>query len=452
MPRTTSLVFLASVTTLIPGFGLQPAWALDATPSQATTETLGITANPSFVEGLPFGGWLVYPSLFLGAVYNDNIDGQDRHRQSSLGLQIQPRLDAAWEDGIHRLAVYANGDFQLYPSHQDSSRITAKVGAAWTYSPLPDLTIRLYGDFSRANGMFSPGFWSSPYQTWQRPGAVLTDSSVFTNTYEAGIAVEKKVTDQTSIRLSGGIIYASFDRPDDRAAAKSGFPTPFNGTDYYVALRATTMLTPQIYAFIEGGADFHRYDRNVKGDSVYHVTAGLGSELIRLVRGEIYVGYQARDGSRRISGSTNQPAFGGRISYYPTQYITIAASVDQSLSFSQTPVLLPSGNGGVTQAMQSASGRTFQSRIQVDYALSQLWSAYVQGGYGQTRYSAISNLTQTQVWSAGAGLRYDLWRNMALTLEYQFNRSNSKYRQAALFNSTSSFNQNVVSVGLTYHY
>ncbi|MGO4340036.1 outer membrane protein, partial [Labrys sp. KB_33_2] len=62
------------------------------------------------------------------------------------------------------------------------------------------------------------------------------------------------------------------------------------------------------------------------------------------------------------------------------------------------------------------------------------------------------NLTQTQVWSAGAGFRYDLWRNMALTLEYQFNHSNSKYRQAALFNSTSSFNQNVVSVGLTYHY
>lgn len=102
--------------------------------------------------------------------------------------------------------------------------------------------------------------------------------------------------------------------------------------------------------------------------------------------------------------------------------------------------------------MQSASGRTFQSRLQVDYALSQLWSAYVQGGYGQTRYSAVSNLTNTQVWSAGAGLRYDLWRNMALTVEYQFNRSSSKYRQAALFNSAASFNQNVVSLGLTYHY
>ncbi|MGO4340033.1 outer membrane beta-barrel protein, partial [Labrys sp. KB_33_2] len=191
-------------------------------------------------------------------------------------------------------------------------------------------------------------------------------------------------------RLSGGVIYASFDRPDDRAEAKSGFPMPFNGTDYYVALRATTMLTPQIYAFIEGGADFHRYDKNVKGDSVYHMTTGLGSELIRLVRGEVYVGYQTRSGSRRISGSSNQPAFGGRITYYPTQYITIAASADQSLSFSQTPVLLPSGNGSVSQAMQSASGRTFQSRIQADYALSQLWSAYVQAGYGQTRYNAIS--------------------------------------------------------------
>lgn len=450
MLRITALIFLASAATLFCGLSVERASALDSTPSQATMETLGITANPSFVEGMPFGGWLVRPSVFLGTVYNDNIDGQAHHRQSSLGLQFQPRLDASWEDGIHTVALHANGDFQLYPSKQDDNRITGNVGAMWTYSPLPDLTIRFHGDFTRANGMFASGMWSAPSQTWQRPGAPLTDASIYTNTYEAGVAVEKKVTDQTSIRLSGGVIYASFDRPRDRRADAGTAPIPFNGADYYLALRATTMLTPQIYTFVEGGADLHRYDRNVEGDTVYHLNAGLGSELIRLIRGEIYVGYQARTGSHLVSGSTSQPAFGGRISYYPTQYITIAGSVDQSLSFSQTPVFVPQPGGSA--ATQSASGRTFQSRLQADYALSQLWSAYVQAGYGQTRYNGASNLTQTQVWSAGAGFRYDLWRNMALNLEYQFNRSTSKYRQAALFNADGAIDQNIFSVGLTYHY
>jgi opacity protein-like surface antigen len=63
-----------------------------------------------------------------------------------------------------------------------------------------------------------------------------------------------------------------------------------------------------------------------------------------------------------------------------------------------------------------------------------------------------SDLALIEVWSAGAGLRYALRQNLALTLDYQFNNSNTKYRTPLAFAASTQIRQNVISVGLTYRY
>ena len=441
---------------LAPLFGVGKAHALDSTPSPQAAAALGMANGPDTSQGLPYGGWLIYPSVFLGSVYNDNINGGTKDRLSALGLQIQPRLEADFDNGLHAISIYANGDFQFYPSEGSNSvQATARLGTIYTYSPTPDLSVRFQGDFTRMNGLFAPGFWPSTYQTWQPLNSQLTNGSIFTNEYSGSVSVEKELTDRMSVRVSAGLVYSTFDQPSNDNASNAPLgvsQVPFNGLDYSLAVRGINQLTPLIYTFVETGADIHRYQHGASDANVYRVIGGLGSDLIRLVRGEIYAGYQARFGSDGDKGSAGLPTFGGRISYYPTRYFTISASADQTLSLSDTPSSTSAPPGQPIQVSQSTSGNMFQSRIQADYALSYVWSAYVQAGYGRTQYRIPSDLALIEVWSAGAGLRYALRQNLALTLDYQFNNSNTKYRTPLAFAASTQFRQNVISVGLTYRY
>jgi opacity protein-like surface antigen len=49
-------------------------------------------------------------------------------------------------------------------------------------------------------------------------------------------------------------------------------------------------------------------------------------------------------------------------------------------------------------------------------------------------------------WTVGGGFTYDFWRNIALTLNYQYTATAANEAAVAVYN------QNVFSAGMTYHY
>ena len=157
--------------------------------------------------------------------------------------------------------------------------------------------------------------------------------------------------------------------------------------------------------------------------------------MIGLVRGQIYGGVQQQFSTQGTFGDMTKPALGFNLTYYPTEYLTIAASLSNTFG--------APGASGVNSVV-SANNETWQARLQADYALFEYWRASVRGGYADTLYSG--NSTSSQAWLAGAGFSYSFWRNVALTLDYQFTRSNS------LGVSAMSYSQNMLTAGVTYRY
>ena len=61
------------------------------------------------------------------------------------------------------------------------------------------------------------------------------------------------------------------------------------------------------------------------------------------------------------------------------------------------------------------------------------------------RNAFISTSEIDNGWLAGATIRYEFWRNLGLTLDYQFKSVNSNV-------ALQSFNQQMVSFGVSYKY
>ena len=81
--------------------------------------------------------------------------------------------------------------------------------------------------------------------------------------------------------------------------------------------------------------------------------------------------------------------------------------------------------------------------LQTTYGLSRQWSVGARVGYTRSDYTGFDRLDTG--WMAGGSFNYEIWRNLRLTLDYQYSTSHSNLA----FNS---FNTNVYTAGLTYRY
>ena len=116
--------------------------------------------------------------------------------------------------------------------------------------------------------------------------------------------------------------------------------------------------------------------------------------------------------------------------------LTLSLNVDSTLGSIQPTragVFQPFGFLAVPQSFANAS-YTQQAYAEADYGVNAYTSLSVRGGYGQTRSSGV-NFT-TQIWSAGATLSYNFWRNTSIQLSYGFIKTSANEpAYFTLFNS-----------------
>lgn len=490
---TGALFSTVGVLLVMPSVAAEEAAAPAATfgaPSAATQAALGVSAGPSPAQGVAMAGWMFYPSFMAGAVFNDNIYQRPFDRVAGVGVRLRPALDARLDNGIHKTNAYLMADVQIYPGLGESYRflprplvdarptnVTGRAGFAHNWEPMADLSFQVMADYTRQNGVFGSNFGVGSGGANLLSANTISAAQQYTNQYSAYVSVEKKFAGRWFLRGTTGAQYITYDsRPSDpwwyAPFGGANFANrSLNGLNYTGSIRGGMWVTPQLYAFVEPGADLRFYQNSWADTNGYRVVGGLGSDMISLFRGEIYGGYQSQTSARGYFGTTSRPAFGARIFYYPTPYITLTASVDQTLSSAaQQPTATGFGVPLSTAALpwtSAAASKTLQARVQGHYALSQYWSAYVRGGYGETQFSNPWN--KQNAWTTGVGLNYNFWRNISATIEYQFSRTFSTnpwgffgwntpifaYSWPAamlLAGKPSGFAQNIVSAGLTYRY
>ena len=275
-----------------------------------------------------------------------------------------------------------------------------------------------------------------------------------------------KSFDNAFVALSGTAFHIAFDK-FTALPFNDPFSTSHDGTSVWATGRAGYNLTPQLYVFAEGSGIFQRFRNSAFDTNGYRVIGGFGNhDAESLIRGEVYGGYQAQELvhddlnaavpvivngtdangtpviningvtviNSNVPSTVNSAIFGGRVYYLPTRYWSLVAGVDQTLGIST--VLSPTIPAGTPTLATNAI-------LQSNYSLAEWWSVGARVGYSQGRYYGIDRLDNG--WMAGASFNYDIWRNLRLTLDYQWStvRSNVEF---------SDFTRNVYTAGLTYRY
>ena len=408
-----------------------------APPASAAAAALGVPTGPNPETGLPAGGFLVYPSIFAGVVYNDNLYATQDSRKAALGMIFSPNVTAVDDQGLHKTTLTLSGDAELYPDQPRApvsgepspTNVTGIVGLEHVWTAAEDLTIDAKAAFTRQYGIF--GSFLAAGSTWATSPTVtnVTGYTQYSNQISGAISIEKKFSDQWFLRGGVGVQDIVYE------GAPLGVASAQSGSDYNGFLRTGFWLTPQVNAFVEGGGDVRRYRDSWYDSNAYRVIGGLSSDLISLFRGEVYAGYQYQTSANGTFGAVGAPAYGARIIYYPTPYLTIAASLDQAFGSAAVQTAATPG---------SPSGDTVQGRLQIDYGLAEYWTASARAGYARTTWSN-SPLVES-AWTLGGGFSYNFWRNVALTLNYQYTATSAN--QAGV----TTYEQNLVSTGMTYHY
>jgi opacity protein-like surface antigen len=114
------------------------------------------------------------------------------------------------------------------------------------------------------------------------------------------------------------------------------------------------------------------------------------------------------------------------------------AQVDQTLGMSTT--LAPNIPAGIPT-------RTTTAILQSTYGIARDWSFGVRGGYTRGEFIGFGDLNN-HGWMAGASFNYQIWRNLLLTLDYQYTTTQSN----TLLASFTEFTDNRYTAGLTYKY
>ncbi|MCW2284309.1 hypothetical protein M2323_002142 [Rhodoblastus acidophilus] len=411
-------------------------------PSGGSSSGSGAAMGPSPDRGIPFEGWMLYPSLFVGGVFNDNVYQTASNRTSAFGFRLTPNIQADLDVGIHKATAYAMADGQMYPGRNASlglaaSTLAARTGLAYIWSPTSDVVARFSVDYTRQDGPFgstlaTAGLINSA-TSFVNSSTSLNSSGFrqFSDVTTLALSVQKNVTEQTFVRIGGGMQNLVYER------APNGYSGGYSGDDYNASIRGGFWVTPQINAFVEAGGDLRRYFSAPLSDTnSYRVIGGLSSDMIGLFRGEVYGGVQEQFSAYNVFAAYLAPAFGGRVTYYPLEYLTIAASLDNSF-----------GAAGVFNTVGSAvssNNQTLQARLQADYKLYEYWTASARGGYARTTYPGSSSVSET--WLAAGGVSYNFWRNFALTLDYQYTWVTSGV------SSQLAYSDNLASFGVTYRY
>ena len=395
------------------------------------------TDLPAKAPGAPLpmavGGWLYSPTVFVGGVYNSNVNQSETNKVSSWGERAIPGFTASLNNGIHQTSIYGLADIQNYAANGANHKTTidAKAGITQTYLATRDSTFTFNGDFTRQADVFGSSAFA-PANTPLAPtsGAPIAPTTVSPqanpdryNQYSGGASFDQRFG-RTFVGVSAGVVHTQFD-----SSPNTAFLTSRDGTVYTVAERTGFDLTPQIYAFVDPAVSWQRYSDSTRDSNGYRVTGGLGTSAAGLWQGEIFGGYQAQKND--TVGTYGSGVYGVRIGYSPTRMWDFHASLDESLGASTIAA------AGTTGVLTGVASKVTTALLSVGYrGLPQGWSTGARFGYVRTDF--VNSPRDDNGWLAGANVSYEIWRNFGLTLDYQYKSVDSNV-------AGQSFDQHVVT-------
>jgi hypothetical protein len=388
--------------------------------------------NPSRPDdALIAGGWLLYPSAFIGGIVDTNVN-QTARGQSSAGIRITPSLLAENSGDLSKTTIYGVADSRIYfgSAASNADDVDVSSGVIETFQPLPDLIFSGQADYTRQKDLFNTLGDTHAVTNLNPTGIGLAPlaNPVAYNQLTAAGTVQKNFAEAFVI-LGGSVVGQIYDQN-----FLTNNQSPDNIT-YTGTLRGGWWLTPAVYGYLEGDGDSRNESVGNLSSSGYRTVGGFGTDQIGLVKGSIYAGYQAENYNAGAIGTIGSPVAGVRGFYYPLPELTLNVSVDETLGVS---LLAPA-----TTLQLGTATRVTTALATAEYALAEQWTASGRGGYIHTDY--IDNPRRDDAWTLGGTLTYQLTRSLGLTADYQHTELSSNI-------VAQGFDRDVVTFGVTVKY
>lgn len=392
-------------------------------PATVTDDMLGLlapkphsTSNPLLrpgreYRGIAAGDWMFYPSLLVGAVYDDNLTWLTSNKVSAVGTRLAPRFVAVRNTGIHKTSIYGDVDARIYPSLARGNAINAQAGIEHVWEVGRDFSIRLKAEYARKALHIDGGLVSTA------SGSYMLATPLTADQLSASVTV-KKSFGKAFVGVSAETVKTSY---DDLHVSGGRIPQQYR--DSWVntlAIRAGYWIAPSVYAFGELSGNVRAFDSGPYASRGYRAVAGLGSDRISLFRGEVYAGVQQQSYENAQIKSAARPVVGGAVYWYPTRDLTIRAMVDQS--FTDSAVASPGNPQGYPQKLSVA-----QLSINYQFARDILMQGRIS--YEQATYLGLPR--RDQAWRGGMRLSYEMYRNVDVALDYDYTNQRSNEPTAA---------------------
>jgi hypothetical protein len=362
--------------------------------------------RPTSTDGaLQIANWLVFGNLGVGGAYDSNVTLSPSNPVTAYGVRVTPNVVAEYNTGIQRTFIYGTGDFRYYPTIGNTQIWNSAAGIVHVWEIERGFIFRAQAQV--ADGETGLGF------TNIGNNAVVAINPVQATSLYGSTSIQRDVGLFFGA-VGGSVTHQMF---SDTQTVDTNIAVPESyrdGTTAIVSGRFGYNVSPLVYAFVEPSFNTASYDNSSLNSDGYRFVAGLGSARIGLMNGEIYGGFINQHFEDPSIAPLTEPVYGGRLSYYPTRFVTLTASVAQEVATSDynTRAFLP---GSVTYTNTSA--------LKVNWDVTR--SITLAGSFQYSHWEYLGSTVVQDFWTASADITYWFTPRFGLILDYSRITENS---------------------------
>lgn len=383
-----------------------------AAPGQPTYAGQTVTQRPRpdlDPTGIHMGDFFLFPRSEIDELYNTNIFATPRATNDLItALQLGFDLLSSFpRDGIDLHGGVAMRAYAIHPAQNTATGFLSVDG---------------HLDVDKASSFYGSAEAAHLYEPRTSPTSPGNAAEPVTyNNYTANIGYA-----QTGLRLGYesdlAVQYAGYNAVQQIGGGILPQSSQ-NVTTSQAALRVSYELLPDYSGYIRAAGTLYDYEHATHGirfnSTVYRVDLGLQILPQHIVYGEAYLGYliQSFDASRL--GAVSAPDAGGLVVWNVTRLTTVTFSGLRTFQ-TTNPAIVSTGVGYLASI----------ATVNVDHELWYNLLVNFNAGYENDAYQGVSR--SDHVFTAGAGLKYLLIRNLYFSAAYNYQQRASGGSTAGL--------------------
>lgn len=382
------------------------AFALGA-PAVAWGQEVG----PYDPLGIRAGPFLIYPSLSVAEVYDDNVFATDNNTDDDLITLIEPQVRAESNFSRHRLGFTAGSQVAFHINEEDED--------------YQDFFVSTDGrlDITRQNFVNAELQFARDHTDRDDPEDEGDRDELEELDRYGGEVSFTQLFNRLNFRLTGRAIRTAFDSADqaDRDLVS-----------YDALFRTGFFVSPRINTFVQGlyniqdrdrSEDFNGFDRDSEG---WGLSAGAAVDLTNLLVGEFSVGYRRQSFDEDDFDDEDGIGYDIDLTWTPTLLTTVGLR----------------GGGDFRPTQQDEAESNFRSTVGlgVQHELLRNVLLAANADYTRDEFSGVDRTDDTI--AVGAGASYLLNRNFSVDAGYTFTKRWSDF-------DDEEFDRNRVRIGVT---